>query len=560
MIKELSEAVLKNYSEEEIDKMIIDNYNLSKGVPYILLDFDDKGELYVEDEILVKGKNPDLTIIKNYRELCSYEYYSKMYSNKPVASKLIHTTNYLSLSVNIDVSKKSKDESITYFEKLENELIKYFEKLENFQSWGNSSTKNLMYEMEKKLIPINKEISNKFKGWLLENLSKYETKVNIYIRYDLKIYRNERLRYDIYKALNKSESNRVIDGEIFGVGNKDIETNDKKPKVTSKGYLIKNNNNIPHLIKLQDSMLINKVYDMIDAVDYKYIYVYKDSIDFIQKDEEDGYNIRSYGKCYEAGRDKYKNIKIEKCTPVSYSKKMLFNYKNYTDIKYDNLYKRDPNISYGKKDSKQIMRLFKGMFVIKFNEKKDKDSIEVNSLKDWVYKNKLPYSSAVSLMNMIHKSTIRCLNIGDNLRTANLLNLKLSIKDYVKRGIEMDIMEVKNNLKNKLSGECATIDNTEELSVATGQLIAYLISLTESANKGYETKTMLFSLKKNKSATRYIRSLLAKYEYKIKPNKRFNNMYMSVIQGLLNDIQLNEDIVLIGYLSENLLYEKKENN
>ena len=121
------------------------------------------------------------------------------------------------------------------------------------------------------------------------------------------------------------------------------------------------------------------------------------------------------------------------------------------------------------------------------------------------------------------------------------------------------LKDIKVSLREKInSKETQSIQNDEEYYFSIGQISSYLISLNKSSKKNHSLLNPILNAKKEERLKEEIMKLFKKYNYTIKKDsKRFNNLYSMILvykpQG-----EINEDLLLAGYLSSSLIYEKVE--
>lgn len=196
------------------------------------------------------------------------------------------------------------------------------------------------------------------------------------------------------------------------------------------------------------------------------------------------------------------------------------------------------------------------------------------SLKDSVLKSNLLISRD-ALFNWIHKGYRNgvdkiidkvTLNVIKNsidkeyLRKArDQFNLRWSFKKYFNGGINMaDIVyDMQEKLREKINSH-----NTEQLKTddeyyyAVGQLINYFLSLSKGKSNPQSLLHPFINAKSNEVIKEKLRTLYKKYNYTIEQNsKRFNNLYGMII-SYKPEGKINQDMILAGYLRNNLIYEK----
>ncbi|NLK42897.1 MAG: hypothetical protein GX300_00700 [Tissierellia bacterium] len=123
-----------------------------------------------------------------------------------------------------------------------------------------------------------------------------------------------------------------------------------------------------------------------------------------------------------------------------------------------------------------------------------------------------------------------------------------------------DVMrDIRETLRKKInSGEYESIDSDEEYFYAVGQLLRYYISLNKTTKKNHSLLNPFLNLKSNKILKDRLALFFKKYNYTI-PEKslRFNNIYKLII-SYQPQTEINQDYIIAGYISNSLIYEKKE--
>ena len=144
------------------------------------------------------------------------------------------------------------------------------------------------------------------------------------------------------------------------------------------------------------------------------------------------------------------------------------------------------------------------------------------------------------------------------------LNLKLSMNKYYK-GDDMDIQNELNLLNSKIC-----VSNYENLSkreflLLAGQMAYYLISQSESSNRTFRLVEHYLKSKNVKMIKNHLRNDLEKYKHKIyltAKDSKFKNAYAMLLAFDSNEKLSHDemDLLLIGLITENLFFMKKEEN
>ena len=148
-------------------------------------------------------------------------------------------------------------------------------------------------------------------------------------------------------------------------------------------------------------------------------------------------------------------------------------------------------------------------------------------------------------------------------RAIDQFNVRSALIGYFKGGEDMadklktlnDKLRVKINDKNT-----GFIESDDEYFFAVGQVANYLLSLNKSSKKTHSMVNPILNCKSSEKLKVEIEKIFRKYNYAIdRNNKRFNNLSAMVL-GYEAEGNINEDILVAGYLYSNLIYEKKEEN
>ena len=125
-----------------------------------------------------------------------------------------------------------------------------------------------------------------------------------------------------------------------------------------------------------------------------------------------------------------------------------------------------------------------------------------------------------------------------------------------------DVMkEIRDTLRDKInSKEYRSIASDEEYFYAIGQLVRYYISLNKSAKKNHSLVNPFLNIKSDKLLKEKLVVLFKKYNYAIDERSlRFNNLY-NLVMSYQGENEVKQDYMIAGYISNNLIYEKREDN
>ena len=586
MIDQIIEYV-NSVEGENLERKILDKYIPADGT-YIIVEPDKDGNLKetYRTDILMDNKNKtvDRTIDK-FSLLCKFDYNSKLIDmNKPIdGKKVIHSNNYLSffikkesLVVDKDGNRKLTEEIIDdYYKVLENPISKYEKK---------KGSKNLYLSIEKEIGEVDKEKIGKIKSWVNDNifdlnidLSKNYLK--IFFLYDQESFEKECKRYLVPNIYNSNDYNMEIEGEIIGVPNNNMGLNSKKPYLENKTRKVK----VPTLINQQDVLNQKKVFDYLFNLacerknnvylNDKEIYAFNDRE--ILNEEFSGLYLRIV-----KGKKEAEILENDIISNYNPNLKPHFEYKNILDVSYEEkLYKnlKDEVERYGAKSKLyEVEKLVDIMFFNKFlctNYFSDDISIKDDGIKKAIFisrrklNNWFRKGDSTNILPILNKAAdivIKSnLENGYFIKAMNEFNLKYSLKEYFIRGDESmaDIlMDIRETLKGKVieKGE-NKIESDREYFFSVGQLTSFLLSKSKGKNKPLSLANPIINAKNNKIIKNKLKQLYMKYNYDLDLGKdmRFKNLY-SMIIGYEIEGNIDTDLIIAGYLSNNIIYEKKE--
>jgi CRISPR-associated protein Csh1 len=153
---------------------------------------------------------------------------------------------------------------------------------------------------------------------------------------------------------------------------------------------------------------------------------------------------------------------------------------------------------------------------------------------------------------------LNSLRAGYELKAKESLNLKLSLLKYKGEEI-MNIEEMFLNIKNKLdSSEYGSLKK-EEFFFLSGQLANYLLAQKEQHQKKQDLLEPYLRCNNTQKLKKELQFSFFQYKHALFfSNKRFNSA-MALIQayGEKERMSDNMDSFLVGYLADNLFFEKK---
>lgn len=558
MIYDILEVFRKEY-EEKGDKLILDNYTLKDGL-YVKIDDSENLEyfIFLNDKKVEKKENcfKDLSGTVNhqmYEWFKERDYYSGyLNSNKSFYDKKIHNINYLSFFVKVDsfISEDSKKilnrESIRRqyqylcsYEKFTKKQEK--ELLENYQEYlkERSRKKDLIYKyrvLEEKLdLCVEKAKDNGVKNY-----------IKIFFNEDIELYKKESNIYYTIKIFNDISYSKKLEDGVYGLSDANMGLNAKKPFLEQKSKKI----TAPFLLLDSDALLSKKFFDWLKFQEPREKYPLTDSL-FMHRDFRDKDLILDFDytplqlKELTPPIKVFNHLKVDKLE--DYQLKELFHLESKIDELFYakqlifNYFNNDTKVS--KFVSKELQNL---LFVTKYSM--------INYFKKYddreFYQVVKKYGS---------KFILNSLRAGYELKAKESLNLKLSLLKYKGEEI-MNIEEMFLKIKNKLDSSEYSSLNREEFFFLSGQLANYLLAQKEQHQKKQDLLEPYLRCNNTQKLKKELQFSFFQYKHALFfSNKRFNSA-MALIQayGEKERMSDNMDSFLVGYLADNLFFEKKE--
>ena len=559
------------------DAIILDNYIPADGT-YLLVGQD--GSIITKQDIKYDKKTKSVNLVPFYKQFCFYDYHSSLIDmNKPVDSKkVVHSNSYLSFFIKKD-SLVSGKLDLAAIDRYYNALVNMEEK------YKKNKGKELYDTLINEIGEI--EISNLewCRNWIKQHIFELEQEgvdlskkdyLKIFFERDDEVYVKEGNRYLVPNLYNSNDYNVLIGDEIYGLPNNNLGMNQKKPYLSSKTRKTP----IPYLVTSSAALEQKKFFDYL--LNFAKLGKYNIYVNFnnnkikayendeMPLDEISGYFIRI---------QKGKEVEIHNQEVIPfYSNRLseIFTYKDYVMSTYEEK-SRDP-AKYGTYNTRSSIHaiindvLFSKFLGNNYFTKPEDMSITDGYLKDnlllaretifnWAYKGNdygmYPVLKRVTL-SLIKGSIIK----GYNLKAIRQFNLRWSLLNYFSKGEEKmadKFFSVRERLKEKIMADGSNIlESDEEYYYAIGQLVSYFISLNKSKNKMQSLVNPFINAKSNNMLKEKLRQFYKKYNYSINDsNKRFNHLYEMII-SYDPDGKVNQDLIILGYVSDNLIYFKEE--
>lgn len=585
MLKHEDNLILKGYVPADGSYIIVKNDGTVKNAD---IKFDKKTrDLNCTDDTLLN-------------DICFYDYHSKLISmNKPIdIKKVIHSNNYLAFAVKKESITTKLTEAIidNYYDTLKNPLEKKYKK--------SKEASKIYQKFEEDHGVVNITLLEKCRSWIKQNVFSIDKLVNVdlgkkeYLKIFFEIFetneednkKNKELfiqednRYIYPNIYNNNYYNVEVDGKIQGIPDNNMGMNAKKPFLS-----IKTRKNPASYLLDGDTALLQKQffeYLMNFATNGKnniYVDIINNKIEaYSDKEEREKFSGIEAGYYLRIQKGKELEIQVQD-NIVNYQDKLLLNF-NYQDFFNMNIekypeYTKDIGIYTKRTD---VGRLINNIFFSKYlltnyftdaNDISVKDSVLKriiimyrNVIFDWIYKgidNNFEVVEKQFALELI-KNTL----INDyNLRAMTQLNLHWSFEDYFanleKRGGEKmaDIAtKIRMSVKEKVMSKdkAVIVSNNEEYYYAIGQLMAYFISLSKASKKAQSLINPVLNAQNDTVIKTRLLQLYKKYNYNIlTKNSRVKNLY-AMILGYKSEGKVNQEMILFGYMDNNVIYTKSE--
>lgn len=577
----------------EDDKIVLDNYSLDAGF-YVRID---------KSGNIIKILEVDKNSYEDLKGNEDYEWFKDrdFYSNLPDTQKSIFTgvkdvksykttkkllsNNYLSIIFKNDIIKdlcdKSKDAlPLDVFKKV---IEQYYNSIENF---GKNEKK--LFKISN-IVDISKDTIIECKNIYLDNIErifdelkklniKNGTRIKLFIEDTIENYQKSSLKYYALKIFNANTYNKFLNEELYGANNYNFSMNSKKPYYELKTTTYK----VPSRITLKEIRIIRNMYIWLiknmplykeNALSTKFKFVGDFSDEELEeffilkcvKDKKGTFIIDNFeyipiytNKIGEIVFRNYLNelklkdfeqritdIKsLESFVNLNWFSKCLqsgyYDYKSVSSLRIDSCYK---NFII------QYSRIFYEFFY-KLNDKPLKqniDKIGINITKE-ILLNELT-SNEFTKFKTLYNST-------------KSLNIYLVLKEYLcgKGGENMDniIDNLKESMRNVLNTE-AHINTEDEFCFLVGQVSYYLISHSKAEKLTQDVFEPIINAGNSKALKNNLNYLYKKYKHEIGVNnKRFNKAFAEILAYEPKEkLKNNERLLLIGFLTDNLFYEKK---
>lgn len=574
------------------EALILDEYIPADGT-YLLVQEKD-GVMQVKEPAVIqydkKTREISGSMHLDYHKFRLYDYYSKLVAmNKPIdGKKVIHSNNYLSFAI--------KKESL-FNGKLTQEIIDgYYEILLHPENKYSKSPKaKQIYRMtEEGLAPIQLEQWEKAKKWVKEHifcLEQLEVPVPLEGKDYLKIFfvfaeeeatrkafQNEGYRYLLPNIYNNNDFNLELSGEMYGVPNDNMGLNAKKIYLEHKTRGI----TVPYLMNKEEVLLQRKFFDYLYnqvSNGKEILYVDMSNRDMkaykngeLPSDKMDGLFLQ-----LRKGKTEAEIHRLDQVIGFRPTLKKKFQYKNILgfDLEKDES-KKVP--TYGRIKSLKKMQelvhevLFSNYLITNYYT----EAADI-SIKDSVIKTQLILTrekliawfytgNASGVEPVLDRASLELVknsvSNGHRIKAIHQFNFRLSIQDYFNEGentMEKKVNDIVELVREKINAnDTRYFESEEEYYFGVGQVIMYFVSLSKAGKKTHSLANPFLKEKSGEQLKKKLRDTFHKYNYTIEVKaKRFNRLF-AMIAAYEESEKINEDMLLAGYLSNSLIYEKSK--
>jgi len=565
-------------------QVVLDNYQLGKGL-YIIVE-----NYKIGSFINVNKEQPEC---QEYEWLRAADYYSQLIDmNKSVdPAKKIHSCGPFSIFIKADtLPEYGTGEKVLTMDGLVQTIARYYSVL----SGDGKEDKDALKILESaNLHELDKNLLEACKAWILDNLNSILQVVKdnppakgsylkIFFHQDLVKYENECRRYLLPKIFNKNDYNIEQANLIYGLSNFNMGLNAKKPYLE----LMSTQFGVPFRISIYDSIILKCFFEWI--TDYNTSDGKSLSSMYLSTNENNKFKFRNdlnkfiqgYFIHFKRGKETW--ITDFDYLPVNPDDKPFFRVDDVLGIenwRYNDLY-----------SVWQLEKIIDGVFFA--NRLVQNYLIDTSDIKS-TYKPGEYTKNLENLMLRYRKAIHNYFRKGDNKafnycidamsksvvleilkmdekngywKAATAFNLRTALIEQMNmKGDEKMsdfILELTDlvRIKRDLEVEQPHCDTDKEFFFVCGQLARYLFSLSEAAEPKHSFAESLIKSKDSTVLKRKLKDLYVTYGHRILlKSMRFNNL-MSMVIGYSTDVMLKEyeDYFLAGFLSKNLLYEKKQ--
>lgn len=558
MIYDIIDVFRKEY-EAKGDKLILDSYQLKDGL-YIKINNDESIEYFIKSSRKVKMEGKSITEhdfkdtsgvsqLKIYEWFKARDYYSNVIDtgkSYDAPKKTIHNNNYLTLFMKIENFLEVEFSHLR---------AKLFKKVLSFKEFDSPNEKKILENFCHLIKPLSrkKDIVKKMKQLerFLPQVKEFSKEYNpkeymrIFFEKDEDIYKQESSIYIALKIYNKNKYLLEANDVVYGLSNDNMGLNDKKPFLEQKTKKI----STPFMITFNIAMQSKLFFDWLALQPYK-----TDLLDnmFINKFSDNGKAIISDFD--------YLPVKIEEFKDEIVVKNHL-HIKDKENIKLTELWQLEAivdEVFYNKQLKNNYFR--DDLKVSDFVSKKLQQLIFETKYAMVNYFKKYDEKEFYQVIRKYGSDfAIEHLRQNREYRAKESLNIKFSLLQHKGEAV-MDISGVQKKVITKLETSDYGDLSSEEFFYLCGQVAKYLLTKSKSGKKDADMLEPFLRAKSVKKLKDEIKFTFFKYKHEIGLNQtKFNNA-LALITAYEKDDVFDSDSFLVGVLSQNLFYMKKEEN
>jgi CRISPR-associated protein Csh1 len=564
MIYDVLEVFRKEY-EAKGDKLILDNYQLKDGL-YVRVNENESLDYFIfandkkQENKENCFKDLDGNIQKNeYSWFKERDYYScYLNSNKSFYDKKIHNVNYLSFFVKIESFNENSDKQLNL-----SSIKGQYLSLLNYKKFTKPKEKEILKNYKEYLAVCTrkKDIAKKYR--FIKNNIHAITKVakdngvvnyvKIFFDTTIEKYKQESEIYYAIKIFNDIDYSKKIDDSVYGLSDSNMGLNSKKPFLE----LMTRKIGPPFMLLDSDALLAKKFFDWLKLQDReekfpigKQFFLHRD---FKEKDlvQDFDYIPQKIEKLQEPITVKnYLHIKDKSDFEISelwqlentvdetfYNKQLKFNYFN-DDLKVS---------QYVSKNLQTLILETKYAMVNYFKKYHEREFYQVVK----------KYGTSFVVEHLRQRDDKKY--YFAELRAKESLNLKFSLLQYKGEKV-MDIRAMQNKVIEKLESSNYDGLDSDVFFYLSGQVIKYLLTKSKSGKKDADILEPFLRAKNVHKLKDEIKFTFFKYKHEIGLNQNKFNNALALITAYDKEGTIDSDSLLVGILSENLFYMKKEEN
>lgn len=579
------EACLEIFERQpDIDKLILDTYAPAEGT-YVIMAYEN-GQFVQKEWIEVKKDKKSGEALLTYREreaISRPDYYCKLVDmNKPVdPKKVIQSNSYLGFVIkkeSLTNGKLTKEIITQYYNILRNPRIKYTKKQDI-----------ALYDaVEEQIGLVNYENIDIVEQWINKNIFSFAEKVTgkdylkIFFQMDHADYETEGKRYYIPNIYNKNDYNVKSADGVYGLPNNNMGLNAKKPYLDHKDRKCR----LPIMENSDKVMCKKKFFDYLMnlASERRYnVYLPIDpekKITACKDDDENGIPNGFTGYKLRLKKEKNEAAIIDADYVMDYRDLLDRSFYMQNLVEVPEKYLED--VRYGEISKRDMVRklvdeVFFSKYYLKniYTEPKDMKGIKDSGIRkglllyrdaytEWLDKG----NDEADLIKVVKQSGDMLIhNAIENdymIKVMHQFNLKWSLLEYFQESegtMKNKLTTIRQELKRKMDADVLQdIESDEEYSYAAGQMLGYLIGLNKSSKKTFSLGNRYLALNKDAQLKEQLRQLFMRYDHDedmYKYKKRVGNLLAMI---LAYDVEqaINHDLMLAGYVSNGVIFEKKQ--